>query len=116
MAVDFKIIDLDYLLELSNGDKQFVLDMLSCFQEDVPQYIAKIEEMLTSNNATEFKYYVHKLRSPFAFMGIHKGLEILEVLEDSSMIESKETRTLFSEINSLASDALSEVKVANVLV
>ena len=112
MGVNFKTIDLNYLLELSNGDKQFVTDMLDCFREDVPNYGEKIRETFHANNVDEFKYYVHKLRSPFAFLGVHKGLEILEVLEDAKTIETPEVKALCCDLEKMTQEALSEVLVA----
>jgi len=73
--MDLKI-DLSYLNEISDGDQDFVVSILSTFVEEVPKDIDHINKALEENNIAQVGKLAHKNKSTLQLLGL-KNLKSL---------------------------------------
>jgi HPt (histidine-containing phosphotransfer) domain-containing protein len=76
-----KVTDLDYLIRLSKGNRQFVKDMVKIFLTENPGEIAALETAIKERDFRLINNCAHKLRSTVPFVGIDKVIseEITEI-------------------------------------
>jgi HPt (histidine-containing phosphotransfer) domain-containing protein len=70
-----KITNLDYLVDLSKGNKVFVKEMIEIFLSENPEEIKSIEKGISEKNYELIKATAHKLRSTIPFIGLDKLIE-----------------------------------------
>ncbi len=79
-----KIINLDYLKELSGGNTAFELNMIDQFLKQVPEEIDTMQEAFDNRNYELMKEVAHNLKTSISFMGLSEKLdEYLSLVEDS---------------------------------
>ncbi len=83
MSNNYKYINLDYLQELSDGDDDFIKDMIHTFLVNVPNYIHDFRKLKFSKDCEGMQSFAHKSKATFMFM----GLESLS--HDAALIEKK---------------------------
>jgi HPt (histidine-containing phosphotransfer) domain-containing protein len=96
-----KIVNLDYLTQLSKGNTKFVKEMVKIFLSENPEEINALENGIQRRDFDAIKATAHKLRSTIPFIGLDKVIEkevsqMEELAESRSGIEKMET--LFSKI------------------
>jgi HPt (histidine-containing phosphotransfer) domain-containing protein len=64
-----KLYNLDYLNEISSGDKDFILDMLKDFVEGSPYNMSEIERLANLHDWENLYKIVHKIIPSFEFVG-----------------------------------------------
>jgi CheY-like chemotaxis protein len=76
-----KVVDLDYLNELSKGDKTFVKEMIALFLSENPEEIKSLETAIADRNNKQIETSAHKLRSTIPFVGLDKviGEKVCEI-------------------------------------
>jgi PAS domain S-box-containing protein len=73
-------IDLNYLIELSNGDLHFVETMIDAFLTEAPGLLQNLNTAVIQKNWEQVYQQAHKLKPSFAMMGMNNLQEIaLEV-------------------------------------
>lgn len=96
-----KIVNLDYLIEISKGDSKFVNEMIKIFLTENPDEIKALEKCIEEKNFEAIKIIVSKLRSTIPFLGLDKIIE-KEVTEVETLATDKvdigKIKTLFSKI------------------
>lgn len=88
--------NLTYLNDISSGDKQFVLSILSQFVNDTPALLLEIQATYNERNWTDLHFLVHKIASTLSLIGlkdIHEDMSRLEKLAKDST-DSMETGRL----------------------
>jgi PAS domain S-box-containing protein len=87
---DSKLYKLDYLIETSRGNKDFIKDMLLLFLRMIPESVSQIEAAIQSKNLIEFKGLVHKLKPSINNLRIPLAEEIkqVELLDPTLEIDS----------------------------
>lgn len=70
-----KITNLEYLEDLSKGNKAFVKEMIVIFLSENPEEIKTIEKGIAEKNYELIKASAHKLRSTIPFIGLDKVIE-----------------------------------------
>lgn len=83
MSKNYKYINLDYLRELSDGDEEFIKDMIQTFLINVPNYIHDFRKLKFNRDCAGMQSFAHKSKATFMFM----GLEALSY--DAALIEKK---------------------------
>lgn len=78
------VLDLSYLQSLSRGNSEFERHMLNIFMEDVPPQMQELRRAVALANAQEASDVSHKLKSSFKMLGIGKGAELLQEIEDET--------------------------------
>lgn len=77
----FKFINLDYLRELSDGNEEFMKDMMQTFLSKAPEYIEEFQSLNESKDWEAMLVFAHKSKSTFKMMGSNK------LSDDSARIE-----------------------------
>lgn len=76
------LLNTAYLQKLSNGDEQFVNDMLMMFLEQVPIELENISESIQHEDWPALAQQVHKLKYPYASLGRKDLRDLLQELEN----------------------------------
>lgn len=106
-----KHIDLTYLKELSNGSKEFILEMITVFIEQTPIEIANLEKHLAAKDWKALRATAHKMKPSFSFMGIKELESVIKTVEDYSANEKslEVLPELVAKIKSVCSEAIEEL-------
>lgn len=79
---DKSTISLNKLKELYGDDKEIISDLLTAIKTALPQYIAKIDEPGFYNNTESMKFFIHKIKPSFGYLGIEFRQFNLDNIED----------------------------------
>ena len=84
-----KITNLDYLQDLSEGDEEFIKDMIETFIDTTPDLISQMKEQLNGKDFLGVGQTAHKIKPTITFMGI-SSLETLirEIEQDGKNNEN----------------------------
>ncbi len=107
-----KLYNLDYLNEISSGDKNFVADMLHDFVEISPKTIIEIERLVNLGDWDNLYKVVHKLIPSFEFIGadsIKEDLRNLENLSKTKENTEKIPKLIFN-IKNFCSQVVADIK------
>jgi len=77
-------IDLSYLREMSGGNKELVLEMISIFQSQVVEFGQTMDQLLDSKQYELLGKLAHKAKSSVAIMGLENLAQRLKDLENSA--------------------------------
>lgn len=89
-STSFQYIQLGYLNELSNGNKEFEKAVTEQFLETVPETLNHIEEAIQKNDLSQIKYWAHNLKSTISIMGLTELLSTtLDTLEFITQIDDQ---------------------------
>jgi HPt (histidine-containing phosphotransfer) domain-containing protein len=107
-----KLYNLDYLNEISEGDKDFILDMLTEFVTNTPETITEIETQVVALQWGELYKTVHKFVSTFDFIGAKDAIIELRKLENFAKTSSNvdQIPNLVEKIKSLSTKVIFEIK------
>jgi PAS domain S-box-containing protein len=81
------IVDLTYLKDLSEGDDDFVKEMITLYCENTKDSISIITKAFENEDTNLIKTEIHKMKSAFGLLGVIKGKSLIQKIEKS--IESK---------------------------
>jgi HPt (histidine-containing phosphotransfer) domain-containing protein len=81
MNTSYQYINLNYLNELSDGDHEFMRDMIQTFLDNVPSYIHDFRTLKFNKDHAGMQSFAHKMKATFLFMGIES------LSKDSANIE-----------------------------
>jgi CheY-like chemotaxis protein/HPt (histidine-containing phosphotransfer) domain-containing protein len=73
--------DLSLLYERAAGDNQFIKEMLECYIQELPLYVAEMELFLEQKDWKEVSKQAHKMKSPIALIGATKLQEAYTNIE-----------------------------------
>lgn len=90
-----KVTNLDYLIDLSKGNMQFVKEMINTFLVENPKEIESLEKAIQSKNFEDIKQTAHLLQSSIPFVGLDKIIEnevyeIEKIAADKSVLKKIE--------------------------
>ena len=108
-----KILNLNYLQELSKGNTTFVKSMLSQFVEQMPQEIADLEKAITAKDFTLIKSLAHNMKTTVAFVGLDVALHpSLDLIENAAVSQDfKSIQQSFENVKKLCEQAAGEIQV-----
>jgi len=91
--MEFKFINLDYLIEISDNDASFINEILSLFAEEAPKAASQMESFMEdSSKSVEIGQIAHKLKPSAAYVGnheLHSLLEQLQLLKDEHELDQE---------------------------
>ena len=79
-----KVIDLNYLREMSDNDITFITDMVKSFINQSPKDIENIWFHFTKNEFDAVANLIHKIKPSITFMGIHQLKDLILEIEDNA--------------------------------
>jgi HPt (histidine-containing phosphotransfer) domain-containing protein len=74
--------DLSYLKEMSGGNKELVLEMISIFRDQVAEFSSEMEKHLASHDFESLGKLAHKAKSSVSIMGLQELASDLKDLEN----------------------------------
>lgn len=104
--MNHKIYNLEKLNEISQGDQEFIRDMLGIFVENVTADIAGIQSFKTAGNWTAIAETAHKLASNFAYLGAD-DLHALSANIEKSVINDRNLEGVAEKADKLCHDGMS---------
>ena len=108
---EYKCINMSYLREMSSGDKDFVIDMVSDWLIKSPNYILDLTSAIDSENKDEIRFFQHKLHSSFQIIGALDLAKICAKIEDLALNDADLALILdnASKINPIYKDVVIEL-------
>ncbi|MFL5752894.1 MAG: Hpt domain-containing protein [Bacteroidia bacterium] len=92
-----KVTNLDYLIELSKGNSDFVKEMINIFLSENTEELEHFEKYIRDKDFDSIKSSAHKLRSTIPYLGLDKHIE----KEVSEIEKLAEKRTYIQKIESM---------------
>lgn len=74
-------VDLTFLNEISDGDQDFITDVLRTFLEEMPKDMAQLRASINNQSAVEIGRVAHKTKSTLQTLGLHDLKELAYSLE-----------------------------------
>ncbi len=107
------LIDLDYLEQLSEGDDDFTISMLSYFIDNTPSVIQEMKDYYKENNWKALRNVAHKFKPQLTFMGIKSIFNDVENIEQnaSHVKNTDKIPDLIEKTEMVAMKALKEIQV-----
>lgn len=75
------IIDLSYLREMSGGNKELILEMITIFKSQTLEFGSEMDQLLQSKQYELLGKLAHKAKSSVSIMGMEKLATRLKELE-----------------------------------
>lgn len=75
------IVDLSYLRDMSDGNEEFIKEMIKIFRADSPVLIEKMRDSFEKQDWDALSKVAHKFRSPAVMMGMKDVAKIAERVE-----------------------------------
>jgi len=107
-------IDLSYLREMSGGNKELILEMISIFKSQALEFGSEMEELLGSKQYELLGKLAHKAKSSASIMGLNDLAILLKDLENSAR-DGIKVETYFSIVNAFKNDTAEAVKELDVV-
>lgn len=108
-----KLYNLSYLEEISNGDNNFIKEMLNDFISNTPESIEEIEKLASFKEWDNLYKSVHKFIPSFDFIGAETIVNDLKNLEDYSKtkLNLEKIPNLISNIKDFCNKVIKEIKL-----
>lgn len=74
-------IDLEYLHEISDGDNEFLRDLLESFVNQTPAMVAELLALIKNEDWDAVAQRAHKLKPTFEYVGLISIRENMEYIE-----------------------------------
>lgn len=106
------LIDLDYLDQLSEGDDDFTISMLSYFLENTPGVLNDMKQFYQDKDWKSLRNAAHKFKPQLTFMGIKSVFNEVETIEQNSAneVNTDEIPELLKKVEAVCIDAMEEIK------
>ena len=107
------LTDLDYLEQLSEGDDDFSISMLSYFLDNTPVVMQEMKQFYEANDWKALRNVAHKFKPQLTFMGIKSIFQEVETIEQSAakVKETEKIPELIELVNNTCLKAMEELKV-----
>ncbi|OFX20801.1 MAG: hypothetical protein A2041_03920 [Bacteroidetes bacterium GWA2_31_9b] len=115
MKIDYKFINLSYLNEISNGNNNFILELIELLFEQLPEYQIKMNEYYSQKDWNNLGRIAHKAKSAIIMVGMEELALELKKLEENAkegknIGDYQEIIVKFVNISNEAIKELQEVK------
>lgn len=107
-----KLINLDYLNEISEGDQDFIREMISLFIVNTPISLEEIRHSFEKNDFVKLKSEIHKLKSSFNLLGIEQVSQCIISIEKELERggNNEKLKKQLNEFDELSHESLDEVR------
>jgi len=79
-----KLTNLSYLKEISNGDNNFMIELIDMFFVQIPEYQLLLQELYDKKDWVQLGKTAHKAKSSILMMGIEELAVMLKDLEENA--------------------------------
>jgi PAS domain S-box-containing protein len=110
---NYKHIDLSYLHEIAEGNKEFMKKMINAFLSQSPAMAADMQKAVEEKRWKDLRGIAHKMRPSLDFIGIHAIKDIVRDIEKFSLeeINSDLLPGMVAEVNEVCKVAIEELKM-----
>jgi HPt (histidine-containing phosphotransfer) domain-containing protein len=77
-------VDLTFLNEISDGDQEFITDVLQTFLEEMPKDMRQLREAIAAKNVQDIGKVAHKTKSTLQTLGLHDLREMAFTIEQNA--------------------------------
>ena len=107
-----KLIDTDYLFELSGENASFKEKLLTQFEIQLPQELDELEEAIQQNDKVRIHSIVHSLKSTLGYVGVNGGNinSLLAEIDNEKADRNEQSKISFSKFRILCMQALKEIR------
>ena len=85
----YKYINLSYLLEVTEGNKDLIIELIEIFKSQVPEFTNFFNSYMNDSNWYQLGLVAHKAKSSVAVIGMSKLADDLKHLETLSKNSEK---------------------------
>jgi HPt (histidine-containing phosphotransfer) domain-containing protein len=78
------VTDLTYLKQVSNGDNNFIKEMIEVYIQQTPEAIMNLEHHLENKDWKKLFAVTHKMKPSFSFFGLTDMFETVDSIEEYS--------------------------------
>lgn len=103
----YAYLNVEYLMDLTDGDQSFLVQILESYLTSIPENVQHLITSLNANNINNIRFYAHKLKGSFYFMGSQEVGKSFEEIEMNCKDDAKH-----SLIVALCSNAIRGVAAA----
>lgn len=106
-------IDLSYLREMSGGNKDLVLEMITIFESQVVEFGQSMDQLLADKQYESLGKLAHKAKSSVSIMGLEQLAQQLKDLENATR-EGKNIETYAAIVSAFkleTTEAVRELKL-----
>jgi HPt (histidine-containing phosphotransfer) domain-containing protein len=89
---------MNYLNEMSGGDNQFIIEMITDCKEKLPAYINELTNAMDKQNIDDVRFFSHKLHSSFHIVGALELANLTGVIEQMAK-NYEQTAKIIAEVN-----------------
>jgi HPt (histidine-containing phosphotransfer) domain-containing protein len=106
------VIDLTYLKEASANNKVFLKEMIGIFLDQTPGLITSLHASAKTQDWTEFRRIMHKVKPTITMMGIHKLDADIEKIDNAvkNGIGVEELPSLLQRFETLCNKSYTELR------
>lgn len=83
-ASGMNIIDLSYLEDLTDGDNEVMIEMITLLIEETPKHLDTIKQAQDEEDWPKLRSEAHKIKPMFLYVGLNELNEICKELEDNA--------------------------------
>src|SRR5690606_40801420 len=58
-----KILNLDQITEIFEGEEEAIKEVLSILEETIPEFVDKVKQCISDKDPVQFKFVIHKFKS-----------------------------------------------------
>lgn len=77
-----EVTDLTYLKQVSNGDNNFIIEMIDVYLRETPEAISNLENHLKNKEWQKFRAVTHKMKPSFSFFGLKELYATVDSMEE----------------------------------
>jgi HPt (histidine-containing phosphotransfer) domain-containing protein len=74
-------IDLSYLKEVSDGNTEFIIEMIDIFLMQTPSQVVLLSEAINNEDWEKIAAVSHKMKPTFAFVGVESAKDAMAEIE-----------------------------------
>lgn len=90
-------VDLTFLNEISDGDQEFITDVLQTFLEEMPKDMRQLRTAIATSDVIDMGKVAHKTKSTLQTLGLHELKEMALAIEQSAKSAAPATATALGE-------------------
>ncbi|MFY0651825.1 MAG: Hpt domain-containing protein [Cyclobacteriaceae bacterium] len=105
-------VDLDYLYNICDNDREFIKDMLLTFNKITPESVDGINDSLESKNWKELGQLAHKIKPSVLLLGIEEFSSLIKEIEHMAKNEEEldQMPTKVSLLNNYTSEVIADIQ------
>lgn len=99
-----KILNLDQITEIFEGEQEAIKEVLSILEETIPEFVEKVKQCIAAKDPIQFKFVIHKFKSSCQLVTNSFFIDHIKELEKADYKNTdltKELEKLFNYIDLL---------------